>query len=496
MSKVGWDRGKASALSAWYIRRAAPHLLGLGSPLPPPLLFWRPSELKPTSGLAGTAAAFRSRETGRRGAAIRPVTGLTRPLATSARVSQDRLGRACVCVCVCGGGGGFSRARSAPQFRPPCHPRPVPHNCLALDSPLPLPPGPGGRSPGHPRLASSGRPEEQVPGTGRGESAAPAQRRPTWVRAGSSLRPRPSSGPALPSSGRLAAEGGGGSGQPEPDATGRARRAGTGRAGGGPRFRAGGGRGPERAQPEQTAGDRSRQARWALGRVPPALPLQPRPPRAPRARSSSSPRPVTCAGSAPSPCPAWPLLQGRAVGKQAFSHLPPPTRRPPLSSSRARTPSPRAPSAPPPGFPPDPAHRIWAMGALGLAWHLLPPPGTPHPGPNPPMSPHLHMTPGSPADHCLPPVLPGLPPEESLLDCHPVTMGVPEGRFHFAIDRGGTFTDVFAQCPGGHVRVLKLLSEDPANYMDAPTEGIRRILEQVARAEWQGGGGGTSGPEA
>ncbi|XP_054983894.1 5-oxoprolinase isoform X2 [Sorex araneus] len=57
-------------------------------------------------------------------------------------------------------------------------------------------------------------------------------------------------------------------------------------------------------------------------------------------------------------------------------------------------------------------------------------------------------------------------------------MGNPEGRFHFAIDRGGTFTDVFAQCPGGHVRVLKLLSEDPANYADAPTEGIRRILEQ------------------
>ncbi|XP_064124272.1 5-oxoprolinase isoform X5 [Loxodonta africana] len=58
-------------------------------------------------------------------------------------------------------------------------------------------------------------------------------------------------------------------------------------------------------------------------------------------------------------------------------------------------------------------------------------------------------------------------------------MGSPEGRFHFSIDRGGTFTDVFAQCPGGHVRVLKLLSEDPANYGDAPTEGIRRILEQA-----------------
>ncbi|XP_003760578.2 5-oxoprolinase isoform X1 [Sarcophilus harrisii] len=55
---------------------------------------------------------------------------------------------------------------------------------------------------------------------------------------------------------------------------------------------------------------------------------------------------------------------------------------------------------------------------------------------------------------------------------------IMEGKFQFAIDRGGTFTDVFAQCPGGRVRVLKLLSEDPANYQDAPTEGIRRILEQ------------------
>ncbi|XP_064910786.1 5-oxoprolinase isoform X2 [Columba livia] len=52
----------------------------------------------------------------------------------------------------------------------------------------------------------------------------------------------------------------------------------------------------------------------------------------------------------------------------------------------------------------------------------------------------------------------------------------PRG-FQFAIDRGGTFTDVFARCPGGRVRVLKLLSEDPA-YPDAPTEGIRRVLEE------------------
>lgn len=67
-------------------------------------------------------------------------------------------------------------------------------------------------------------------------------------------------------------------------------------------------------------------------------------------------------------------------------------------------------------------------------------------------------------------------------------MGNPEGRFHFAIDRGGTFTDVFAQCPGGRVRVLKLLSEDPANYADAPTEGIRRILEQVGLGRGEGSG--------
>ncbi|KAM3577612.1 hypothetical protein VYU27_000488 [Nannochloropsis oceanica] len=51
--------------------------------------------------------------------------------------------------------------------------------------------------------------------------------------------------------------------------------------------------------------------------------------------------------------------------------------------------------------------------------------------------------------------------------------------FSFAIDRGGTFTDVFCVLPEGKGhRVLKLLSEDPANYPDAPREGIRRILEK------------------
>ena len=52
------------------------------------------------------------------------------------------------------------------------------------------------------------------------------------------------------------------------------------------------------------------------------------------------------------------------------------------------------------------------------------------------------------------------------------------GKFRFAIDRGGTFTDVYSECPNGKVRVMKLLSVDPA-YPDAPREGIRRIMEQV-----------------
>jgi 5-oxoprolinase (ATP-hydrolysing) len=49
--------------------------------------------------------------------------------------------------------------------------------------------------------------------------------------------------------------------------------------------------------------------------------------------------------------------------------------------------------------------------------------------------------------------------------------------FRFSIDRGGTFTDVYAEVPGGF-RVVKLLSEDPANYDDAPREGIRRVLDE------------------
>lgn len=51
------------------------------------------------------------------------------------------------------------------------------------------------------------------------------------------------------------------------------------------------------------------------------------------------------------------------------------------------------------------------------------------------------------------------------------------------LDRGGTFTDVWASVPGQKDVVLKLLSVDPDNYDDAPSEGIRRVLEIVSGQE-------------
>lgn len=54
-----------------------------------------------------------------------------------------------------------------------------------------------------------------------------------------------------------------------------------------------------------------------------------------------------------------------------------------------------------------------------------------------------------------------------------------EAKLKFCIDRGGTFTDVYADIPDKpEGRVMKLLSVDPSNYDDAPVEGIRRILEE------------------
>lgn len=51
-----------------------------------------------------------------------------------------------------------------------------------------------------------------------------------------------------------------------------------------------------------------------------------------------------------------------------------------------------------------------------------------------------------------------------------------------AIDRGGTFTDCVGNLGGENV-VIKLLSEDPANYEDAPLEGIRRIMSHFLKRD-------------
>jgi 5-oxoprolinase (ATP-hydrolysing) len=49
-------------------------------------------------------------------------------------------------------------------------------------------------------------------------------------------------------------------------------------------------------------------------------------------------------------------------------------------------------------------------------------------------------------------------------------------RWHFWIDRGGTFTDIVARRPDGTLATHKLLSEDPDHYEDAALAGIRDLL--------------------
>ena len=52
------------------------------------------------------------------------------------------------------------------------------------------------------------------------------------------------------------------------------------------------------------------------------------------------------------------------------------------------------------------------------------------------------------------------------------------GSWDFAIDRGGTFTDIVARRGDGEQRVMKLLSENSRAYADAALEGIARILAE------------------
>jgi 5-oxoprolinase (ATP-hydrolysing) len=55
-------------------------------------------------------------------------------------------------------------------------------------------------------------------------------------------------------------------------------------------------------------------------------------------------------------------------------------------------------------------------------------------------------------------------------------MGRASEKWHFWIDRGGTFTDVVARSPEARILARKLLSENPGAYDDAALEAIRRFL--------------------
>lgn len=50
--------------------------------------------------------------------------------------------------------------------------------------------------------------------------------------------------------------------------------------------------------------------------------------------------------------------------------------------------------------------------------------------------------------------------------------------WRFAIDRGGTFTDVVATTPDGDLVTEKLLSQNPGFYADAASEAVRRLMAQ------------------
>ncbi|RMZ76553.1 hypothetical protein DV737_g4754, partial [Chaetothyriales sp. CBS 132003] len=62
----------------------------------------------------------------------------------------------------------------------------------------------------------------------------------------------------------------------------------------------------------------------------------------------------------------------------------------------------------------------------------------------------------------------------------------PVKGIRIAIDRGGTFTDCVGNPGTGRMEddiIIKLLSEDPSNYKDAPLEGIRRLMSRFTNRE-------------
>jgi len=54
--------------------------------------------------------------------------------------------------------------------------------------------------------------------------------------------------------------------------------------------------------------------------------------------------------------------------------------------------------------------------------------------------------------------------------------------WRFAVDRGGTFTDVVATTPDGRLVTAKLLSENPGHYADAASEAVRRLMVEHGEA--------------
>ncbi len=56
------------------------------------------------------------------------------------------------------------------------------------------------------------------------------------------------------------------------------------------------------------------------------------------------------------------------------------------------------------------------------------------------------------------------------------------GSYRFAIDRGGTFTDVVAQTPDGQLVTTKLLSSNPEQYPDAASEAVHRLIAEHGEA--------------
>lgn len=61
----------------------------------------------------------------------------------------------------------------------------------------------------------------------------------------------------------------------------------------------------------------------------------------------------------------------------------------------------------------------------------------------------------------------------------------PFRGFRFSIDRGGTFTDVYAEVPGDPgFRLIKLLSHNPEHYADPALEAIRRVITDVTGKPW------------